>query len=120
IGVYGMATSPDPGDMRFIGSMILILIGMLLATGITIVQPNQAKVLTFFGKYEGTIRDDGFWMTIPLTVRKNISLRVRNFNSNRLKVNDLQGNPIEIAAVIVFRVVDSAKAIFDVDDYDEF
>ncbi|TXK89925.1 SPFH domain-containing protein, partial [Parageobacillus sp. SY1] len=88
--------------------------------GITIVQPNQAKVLIFFGRYLGTIRDSGLFLTVPLTIRQNVSLRVRNFTSKKLKVNDVQGNPIEIAAVIVFRVIDSAKAIFDVDDYEEF
>ncbi|MBY6268117.1 SPFH domain-containing protein, partial [Parageobacillus thermoglucosidasius] len=91
-----------------------------LASGITIVQPNQAKVLIFFGRYLGTIRDSGLFLTVPLTIRQKVSLRVRNFTSSKLKVNDVQGNPIEIAAVIVFRVIDSAKAIFDVDDYEQF
>jgi regulator of protease activity HflC (stomatin/prohibitin superfamily) len=76
--------------------------------------------LTFFGAYKGTVRDSGIWLTIPLCIRKKVSLRVRNFNSAKLKVNDVEGNPVEIAAVVVFRVVDSAKALFDVDDYEEF
>ncbi|MFS0661798.1 SPFH domain-containing protein [Niallia alba] len=97
-----------------------LLLAVLLGSGITIIQPNQAVVVTFFGKYLGTIRNSGLFLTIPLTLRKTISLRVRNFNSNRLKVNDVDGNPIEIAAVIVFKVIDSAKAIFDVDNYEEF
>ncbi|HEO8422749.1 MULTISPECIES: SPFH domain-containing protein [Bacillaceae] len=97
-----------------------ILIAALLSSGITIIQPNQAVVVTFFGKYLGSIRSSGLFLTIPLTLRKTISLRVRNFNSKRLKVNDVDGNPIEIAAVIVFKVIDSAKAIFDVDNYEEF
>ncbi|WP_303984426.1 SPFH domain-containing protein [Niallia circulans] len=96
------------------------LIAVLLGSGITIIQPNQAVVVTFFGKYLGTIRSSGLFLTTPLTLRKTISLRVRNFNSKRLKVNDVDGNPIEIAAVIVFKVIDSAKAIFDVDNYEEF
>ena len=97
-----------------------ILLAALLGSGITIIQPNQAVVVTFFGKYLGSIRSSGLFLTIPLTLRKTISLRVRNFNSKRLKVNDVDGNPIEIAAVIVFKVIDSAKAIFDVDNYEEF
>src|SRR5690606_18593341 len=81
---------------------------------------NQAQVVTFFGKYMGSIRESGLFLTIPLSLRRTVSLRVRNFNSNKLKVNDVEGNPIEIAAVVVFKVVDSAKAVFDVDDYEEF
>jgi regulator of protease activity HflC (stomatin/prohibitin superfamily) len=99
---------------------VLVAIALLLATGITIVQPNQAKVITFFGRYLGSIRDSGLFLTVPLTIRQTVSLRVRNFNSSKLKVNDVEGNPIEIAAVIVFKVIDSAKAIFDVDNYEEF
>lgn len=100
--------------------VILILASIILFASLVIVQPNQAAVLTFFGSYTGSIRKDGFYMIIPFTTYKKISLRVRNFNSAKLKVNDQQGNPIEIAAVIVFRVVDTAKALFDVDNYEEF
>ncbi len=98
----------------------LIVLGILLVTGITIVQPNQSHVITFFGKYLGTIRESGLWWTVPFSYRQSVSLRVRNFNSKTLKVNDVEGNPIEIAAVVVFRVIDSAKAIFDVEDYEQF
>lgn len=101
-------------------AILLIIIAALLASGITIVQPNQAIVVTFFGKYLGSVRTSGLFLTVPLTIRRSVSLRVRNFNSKRLKVNDVDGNPIEIAAVIVFKVVDSAKAVFDVDHYEEF
>jgi regulator of protease activity HflC (stomatin/prohibitin superfamily) len=100
-------------------AIILVLVGVLF-TGLTIVQPNEARVITFFGRYLGTIRENGLWLTVPLTIHKKISLRVRNFNSKTLKVNDVDGNPIEIAAVVVFRVVDAAKAAFDVDDYETF
>lgn len=99
---------------------VFLLITLVLASGMTIVPPNQAKVLLFFGKYMGSIRESGLFLTVPLTSRRTISLRVRNFNSSKLKVNDVDGNPIEIAAVIVFKVIDSAKAVFDVDDYEEF
>jgi regulator of protease activity HflC (stomatin/prohibitin superfamily) len=99
--------------------IIIILVG-ILASGITVVQPNEAKVITFFGRYVGTIMDDGMWLTVPVTIRKRVSLKVRNFNSKMLKVNDVDGNPVEIAAVIVFKVISSAKAVFDVDDYETF
>lgn len=100
--------------------ILLLALGFIFLTGITIVQPNQSQVVTFFGRYMGTIRQSGLWWTIPLSMRQKISLRVRNFNSKTLKVNDVDGNPIEIAAVVVFRVIDSAKAMFDVDDYEQF
>lgn len=100
--------------------ILFAFIAAILFTGITIVQPNQGKVITFFGKYLGTIRNSGLFLTVPLTLRKTVSLRVRNFNSKKLKVNDVEGNPIEIAAVVVFRVVDTAKAVFEVDYYEEF
>ncbi len=92
----------------------------LCASTLTIVQPNEAKVLTFFGKYIGTISTSGLYMTVPLTSKESISLRVRNFNSSIIKVNDSKGNPVEIAAVIVYKVVDSAKAIFNVEQYEQF
>lgn len=104
---------------NFLGAL-LILIALLAGSSLTIVQPNTAKVLTFFGSYVGTIRDAGLFLTIPLTNKEAVSLRVRNFNSQVLKVNDLKGNPIEIAAVIVFKVVDTAQALYAVDDYEAF
>ena len=103
----------------FLGAL-LILIALLAGSSLTIVQPNTAKVLTFFGSYVGTIRDAGLFLTIPLTNKEPVSLRVRNFNSQVPKVNDLKGNPIEIAAVIVFKVVDTAQALYAVDDYEAF
>ena len=105
---------------QIVVAALLLVVAAVFATGVTIVQPNQAKVVIFFGRYLGTIRDSGLFLTVPLTIRQNVSMRVRNFTSSKLKVNDVQGNPIEIAAVIVFRVIDSAKAVFDVDHYEEF
>ncbi|MDQ0976467.1 regulator of protease activity HflC (stomatin/prohibitin superfamily) [Neobacillus niacini] len=102
------------------GSFIALILTVLVLSGFTIIQPNQAKVFTLFGSYLGVIKQEGFWLAMPLTVRKNVSLRVINFNSDKLKVNDLEGNPIEIAAVVVYKVFDSAKAVFDVEDYKEF
>lgn len=98
----------------------LLVLATITFTGFISVEPNQARVLIFLGNYSGTVRDAGFWWVNPFASKELLSLRVRNFNSDRLKVNDAQGNPIEIAAVIVWRVVDSAKALFDVEDYEEF
>lgn len=107
--------------LKFISATALAVVALLLLfTGLVIVQPNEARALTFFGRYIGSMRENGLWLVIPLTGHKKISLRVRNFNSKMLKVNDVEGNPIEIAAVIVFRVVDTARALFDVDDYEKF
>jgi regulator of protease activity HflC (stomatin/prohibitin superfamily) len=89
-------------------------------SGFTIVQPNESKVVTFLGRYLGTIRRNGWGWTWPITNRDTISLRVQNFDSQVLKVNDAAGNPIEVAAVIVFRVVDTGKASFDVEDYEDY
>ncbi|KRL10630.1 membrane protease family stomatin prohibitin-like protein [Levilactobacillus zymae DSM 19395] len=100
--------------------VLLIVIAVLAASSLTIISPNQSKVLTFFGRYIGTIREAGLYLTVPLTNKTTVSLRVRNFNSAILKVNDLQGNPVEIAAVIVFKVVDTSKALFAVEDYEQF
>ena len=101
------------------GGIILAFV-IIFSTSLTIIQPNEAKVLTFFGNYIGTIRDAGLFMTVPFTDKQRVSLRVCNFNSQILKVNDSKGNPVEIAAVIVYKVVDTAKALFSVDDYEQF
>ncbi|MED0674533.1 SPFH domain-containing protein [Aneurinibacillus thermoaerophilus] len=114
-GVYCIGKAENP-----LLGILLILLAAIGASGIFIVQPNQAVVLIFFGHYLGSVRKSGLWLGIPLTVRRKVSLKVRNFNSKRLKVNDVQGNPIEIAAVVVFKVVESAKAMFDVDNYEQF
>ena len=99
---------------------IFWFIAIVLLSSVTIVSPNQAKVILFFGQYVGTIRESGFFLTVPFAQKINISLIVRNFNSSVLKVNDLDGNPIEISAVVVFKVVDTAKALFDVAYYHDF
>ncbi|EGC69798.1 SPFH/Band 7/PHB domain protein [Enterococcus casseliflavus ATCC 12755] len=101
-------------------SILLWIVSFLFLSSLTIVQPNQAKAILFFGQYLGTIKDNGLFVTTPLTQKINVSLKVRNFNSSLLKVNDSDGNPIEISAVVVFKVVDTAKALFDVDYYQDF
>jgi len=99
-------------------------IGMLVAawclTGLYTLQPNQAALLTLFGSYRGTDRSEGLRWAIPFYVKKNISVRARNFNSEKLKVNDKRGNPIEIAAAIVWKIDDTAQATFDVDNYEAY
>jgi regulator of protease activity HflC (stomatin/prohibitin superfamily) len=100
-----------------IPAMLLIA---AIPSGFFIVHPNEAKVLVLFGKYMGSVRDAGFWWSNPFVVRRSVSLRIRNFNSERLKVNDSNGNPIEIAAVVVWRVTDSSRALFDVENYEQF
>jgi regulator of protease activity HflC (stomatin/prohibitin superfamily) len=88
--------------------------------GLTVLNPNQARVVQLFGKYTGTLKQQGFWWVNPLTTRRKVSLRIRNFETALLKVNDQDGNPIEIAAVVVWKVVDTAEAVFQVDDYEHF
>jgi len=88
--------------------------------GLAVVNPNEAKVVTLFGVYKGTIKQPGFWWINPLATRRRMSLRVRNFETGKLKVNDRDGNPIEIAAVVVWRVVETFEAAFNVDDYEHF
>lgn len=105
--------------MITIGAVLWIISGLFLSS-LTIVSPNQAKAILFFGQYLGTIKDNGLFVTTPLTQKINVSLKVRNFNSSLLKVNDSDGNPVEISAVVVFKVVDTAKALFDVDRYQDF
>ncbi|BCB84675.1 SPFH domain-containing protein [Phytohabitans suffuscus] len=96
------------------------LVVSLVATGFTVVNPNDAQVVQFFGRYVGSIRAAGFHWTWPLTAKRRVTLRVRNFETARLKVSDADGNPVEIAAVVVWRVVDSARAAFAVDDHVEY
>ncbi|MDQ0115987.1 SPFH domain-containing protein [Paenibacillus harenae] len=100
--------------------IFLILLAIICLTSLMIVQPNEAKVVTFFGTYMGTVVESGLWMVAPLTNKRNVSLKVRNFNSQTLKVNDAEGNPVEIGAVVVFKVQDTASATFDVDNYERF
>ncbi|MBO0472965.1 SPFH domain-containing protein [Enterococcus ureasiticus] len=100
--------------------LVLWGISALFLSSLTIVSPNQAKAILFFGQYLGTIKENGLFVTTPLTQKINVSLKVRNFNSSLLKVNDSDGNPVEISAVVVFKVVDTAKALFDVDRYQDF
>jgi len=107
-------------QIQILPGILLVVVFILMVSSIMVVQPNEARAITFFGSYIGSVRDSGLWMTVPFTSKPKVSLRVRNFNSKMLKVNDIDGNPIEIAAVVVFKVIDSAKALFEVNDYEEF
>jgi regulator of protease activity HflC (stomatin/prohibitin superfamily) len=100
--------------------LLLGLVAGVLGSGFIVIQPNQAAVVTFLGFYLGTVRDNGLRWTWPFTTRRVVSLRVQNFDSQTLKVNDFAGNPVEVAAVIVWRVVDTARALFSVEDYGDF
>src|SRR5258705_6507442 len=100
--------------------VLTIVIEFACLYGFTVLNPNEAKVVQLFGSYVGTMKQPGFWWVNPLTSRRRVSLRVRNFESSKLKVNDQDGNPIEIAAVIVWKVVETAEALFQVDDYEQF
>jgi regulator of protease activity HflC (stomatin/prohibitin superfamily) len=108
------------GTSGLILGIVLIIIFAPLLGGVFTVQPNEARVLILFGRYNGSVTTAGLWWSNPFCRRKKISLRVRNFQSERIKVNDASGNPIEIAAVVVWRITDTAKALFDVADFEQF
>jgi regulator of protease activity HflC (stomatin/prohibitin superfamily) len=110
----------DGNTTGIVGALILFTLIIVAFAGLTIVNPNEARVMVLFGRYAGTIRADGFYWVNPFMVKKKVSLRVRNFETSKLKVNDSHSNPIEIAAVVVWRVVDTAEALFEVDDYENY
>lgn len=97
-----------------------VLVWLLIAKGLTVINPNESKVLILFGEYIGTVKKDGFFWINPFAVRRRVSLKARNLNGHKMKVNDKLGNPIEIAAVTVWSVKDTAKALFAVDDYIQY
>lgn len=128
--IAGMATavvllinegrSPDTSVPMVLSYAFLLVVGAVLMAGFFIVNPNEAKVLTLFGKYSGSVKKDGFHWANPLLTKRRLSLRVRNFEGSQVKVNDRDGNPIEIGAVVVWRVVETAEASFEVDDYEHY
>jgi len=115
-----LVIDPRDGGVAALTITVGTTLVLLLASGLLVVNPNEAKVVQFFGRYVGSIRTPGFHWTWPLTVKKRVSLRVRNIETARLKVSDADGNPVEIAAVLVWQVVDSAEAVFAVDDFEHF
>ena len=118
--VAAAATYRSHGVWPFAEGIIVFIAASLVMGGLYTLQPNEAAIVQLFGAYRGTTRVPGLRGTNPFYTRKKISLRARNLNGERLKVNDKRGNPIEIAAVVVWRVDDTAKAFFDVDDYDHY
>jgi SPFH domain / Band 7 family len=100
--------------------VVPIVLGVVIFASLTIVQPGQTRVVRFFGRYVGTLRRTGLSWVLPLSDRRNVSIRVRNFETNHLKVNDADGNPVEIAAIVVWQVADTSRAVYAVDDYLNF
>jgi len=121
-GIYTVIREVSGGERGFWIVLIVLIdaIDIFLLCGLFTVAPNQGVVLQLFGKYTGTARDAGLRWANPFYAKKNISLRVRNFETQRLKVNDYDGNPIEIAAVVVWKVVDTAEAVFEVDNFENY
>ena len=113
-GIAGLALIKNPFFL------IIVLISLILLPGFVLVNPNGSRVLLLFGKYVGTVKTNGFYWVNPLYTKKKISLRASNFDSERLKVNDKIGNPIMISTILVWRVLDTYKAAFDVDNYENF
>jgi SPFH domain / Band 7 family len=119
-GVVAAFGRGAPGAWPFVEGAVIFVVAALVLGGLYTLQPNEAAILQLFGAYKGTTRVPGLRGTNPFYTRRKISLRARNLNGERLKVNDKRGNPIEIAAVLVWRVDDTAKAYFDVDDYENY
>jgi regulator of protease activity HflC (stomatin/prohibitin superfamily) len=115
-----VANRPDAEPVVAGAIVLASLVFVLVFSGFTVVNPNESRVIQFFGRYIGSVNRAGFHWVTPLTTKRKVSLRVRNFETARLKVSDADGNPVEIAAVVVYRVTDSAKALFSVDDYVQY
>ena len=119
VAVFLLIYSATRGQLAIIPGVVLVVDGFLFV-GFFVVNPNEGRVLQLFGKYVGTVRKAGLRWANPLCTKRRVSLRVRNFETERSKVNNTNGNPIEIAAVVVWKVVDTAEAIFEVDDYEHY
>jgi len=127
VGVgYGFVRSlpPEGQQPESVVAIVAWVVGMIVVilgwSGLFIVNPNEAKVLQLFGKYAGTAKEQGLWWANPFYTKRKISLRIRNFETPKMKVNDLRSNPIEIAAIVVWQVVETAEAMFEVDNYDNY
>ena len=118
--IWGIVEAADDSPIVLVTCIVLIALWIFLMTGLFVVNPNEGKVLQFFGDYIATATKPGLRWANPLYTKKTVSKRVRNFESGKLKVNDLEGNPVEIASVVVWRVVDTAEAVFEVDDYNNY
>ena len=120
LGVAAKASVGSPNLLLMLLGALLVVLGVFTLAGLYTIQPNQAAVLSLFGKYVGTVKDNGLRWNNPFYAKRRVSQRVRNFESGKLKVNELDGSPIEIAAVIVWQVVDASEAVYNVDDYESF
>jgi regulator of protease activity HflC (stomatin/prohibitin superfamily) len=121
VGAWMLSESLESGNaLAIVGSTLFVVLMLLGFAGIFLVNPNEAKVLQLFGRYTGTVREAGLKWANPFYTKHKVSVRVRNFETQKLKVNDQHSNPIEIAAVVVWRVVDTAEALFEVDDYIQY
>ena len=107
-------------NLKWLGAVLIVLDSLFLFPGFFLVNPNESKVLLLFGEYKGTVKDNGFFWANPFYLKKRLSLRAQNFDSERIKVNDKKGNPIMISGIIVWRVSDTFKAAFEVTDYHSF
>jgi regulator of protease activity HflC (stomatin/prohibitin superfamily) len=116
----GHGVGKDERTAAVVAGFVLLVCFVLISIGFFIVEPNMGRALILFGRYRGTVRSSGFWWTNPFTVKRRISLRAHNLNGKTLKVNDLLGNPIEIAAVVVWQIRDTAQALFDVEQFEHF
>ncbi len=110
----------QPSPVTVLTAILVIVFAAVMLAGLFIVNPGEAKALVLFGDYRGTVKRAGFWFANPFLTKKRISLRVRNFETAKLKVNDARANPIEIAAIVVWKVVETAEALFEVDDYQKY
>ncbi|NIJ81008.1 SPFH domain-containing protein [Xanthomonas cannabis] len=118
--VFTMLASGSVTPGAFIAAVAVAAAGIFMLAGLYTLEPNQAAVLSLFGKYVGTVKDAGLRWNVPFYAKRRVSQRVLNFESGRLKVNELDGSPIEIAAVIVWQVLDASEAVYNVDDYESF
>ena len=117
--LIGAAVMCFIGGIFWLGA-VLVFVSLFLLAGLMVVDPNESMVMVLFGAYRGTVKTNGFWWNIPFYSRKKISLRARNFDSEPIKVNDKNGNPIKIGLVLVWKVENTYKAAFDVDNYEHF
>jgi regulator of protease activity HflC (stomatin/prohibitin superfamily) len=119
-GLVAEAKTPDSSPVLMIAWALVLIVLSVLLGGFFVVNPNEAKVLTLFGKYSGSVKRDGFHWANPLLTKRHITLRIHNFESSQIKVNDLEGNPVEIASIVVWKVVETAEACFEVDNYEHY
>ena len=119
-GLYGLIVLHGPGAAAVVGEVLLLVLSVFILAGMYMLQPNEGAILMLFGQYVGTDRAEGLRWANPFYRKRHISLRARNLNAPTLKVNDKRGNPVEISAVVVWRVRDTAQAVFEVDDFETY